>query len=160
MIYFLAFAIIAVILIAIMILINSLIIRKSPLDKVKNVFRLILSIILSLVAGGIGFFLTFALGEGLMGVLSEKITMLITFCGVSIFNFIVCLFIGRFYFKSIWFAWVFVNIIVWVVIIMNPEEFIDSWWGWTALVIFAFIGSIAGLLISRKAHIAKFGTNL
>jgi ABC-type multidrug transport system permease subunit len=36
---------------------------------------------------------------------------------------------------------------------MNPTEsggFVDLWWGWTALVIFAFVGSVVGSTILRK----------
>ena len=153
MIIFSLFAAIAIITIVALIFIYNLMIKKSPSDKAKDIFRLIMAIILLIVAGGVGFFLTFAIGEGLMEVINEKITMLITFGAVSIYNFIVCLFIGRFYPKSIWFAWVLTNIIVWTVLITNPREsggFIDLWWGWTALVVFAFAGSIVGLLISRK----------
>ena len=79
--------------------------------------------------------------------------MLITFGAVSIFNFVLCLLIGKFYSKSIWFAWFLINPIVWLVIIMNPREaggLLDLWWGWTALIVFAFAGSVAGLLLSRK----------
>jgi hypothetical protein len=151
--YLLVFAIVVVPIIVALVLINNLIIKKRQTDKTKGIFRLIIAIIVSIIAGGIGFFLSFALGEGLMEVLSEKITMLITFASVSIFNFIVCLFIGRFYPKSIWFAWFLVNIIVWSVLIMNPNEsggFVDLWWGWTALVIFAFIGSVVGSIFLRK----------
>ena len=153
MIIFSVFAVVAILTIVAMILIYNLIIKKSSSDKTKDIFRLIIAIIISIIAGGVGFFLTFAIGEGLMEVLSEKITMLITFGAISIFNFIVCLFIGRFYPKSIWFSWFLVNIIVWVVIITNPREsggFVDLWWGWTALVVFAFVGSVVGLLLSRK----------
>ena len=151
--YFLIFAIVVVLIIVAAVLINNLIIKKRQTDKTKGIFRLIIAIIISIVAGGVGFFLSFALGEGLMEVLSEKITMLITFAGISIFNFIVCLFIGRFYPKSIWFAWFLINIIVWVVIIMNPREsggFVDLWWGWTALVVIAFAGSVVGSILLRK----------
>ena len=153
MYYFLVFAIVVIVIIIAAVLINNLIIKKRQSDKTKGIFRLVIAIIISIIAGGVGFFLSFALGEGLMEVLSEKIAMLITFAGVSIYNFIVCLFIGRFYPKSIWFAWFLTNIIVWTVIITNPREsggFIDLWWGWTALVVFAFIGSVVGLLLSRK----------
>lgn len=153
MIFLSLFAVIVVVIIIALVLINNLIIKKSSSDKSKGIFRLILAIIISIVAGGVGFFLTFALGEGLMEVLSEKITMLITFGGVSIFNFIVCLFIGRFYPKSIWFAWFLINIIVWVVLISNPRGsggFVDLWWGWTALVVFAFVGSVVGSILLRK----------
>jgi len=153
MIYFFAFAIVVVVIIIAAVLINNLIIEKRQSDKTKGIFRLIIAIIISIVAGGVGFFLSFAIGEGLMEVLSEKIAMLITFAGVSIFNFIVCLFIGRFYPKSIWFSWFLINIIVWVVLITNPREsggFVDLWWGWTALVVFAFIGSVVGSILLRK----------
>ena len=153
MYYFLVFAIVVVVIIVAAVLINNLIIKKRPSDKTKGIFRLIIAIIISIVAGGVGFFLSFALGEGLMEVLSEKIAMLITFAGVSIFNFIVCLFIGRFYPKSIWFAWFLINIIVWVVLITNPREsggFVDLWWGWTAMVVFAFVGSVVGSIFLRK----------
>jgi len=40
-----------------------------------------------------------------------------------------------------------------LVIIMNPREaggLLDLWWGWAALIVFAFAGSVAGLLLSRK----------
>ena len=153
MIIFSVFAVVAILTIVAMILIYNLIIKKSSSDKTKDIFRLIIAIISSIITGGVGFFLTFAIGEGLMEVLSEKITMLITFGAISIFNFIVCLFIGMLYPKSIWFSWFLVNIIVWVVIITNPREsggFADLWWGWTALVVFAFVGSVVGLLLSRK----------
>ena len=153
MIYFLVFAIVIVLIFVAAVLINNLIIKKRQSDKTKGIFRLIIVIIISIIAGGVGFFLSFALGEGLMEVLSEKITMLITFGCVSIYNFVVCLFIGRYYPKSIWFAWFLVNIIVWVVLITNPREsggFVDLWWGWTALVVFAFIGSVVGSILLRK----------
>ena len=153
MYYFLVFAIVVIVIIIAAVLINNLIIKKRQTDKTKGIFRLIIAIIISIVAGGVGFFLSFAIGEGLMEVFSEKIAMLITFAGVSIYNFIVCLFIGRFYPKSIWFAWFLVNIIVWVVLITNPREsggFVDLWWGWTALVVFAFIGSVVGSILLRK----------
>ena len=153
MIFALVFAVVVVVIIVALVLVNNLIIKKSSSDKTKGIFRLIIAVIISLVAGGVGFFLSFAIGEGLMEVLSEKITMLITFGSISIYNFIVCLFIGRYYPKSIWFAWFFINIIVWSVIIMNPRDsggFVDLWWGWTALVVFAFIGSVVGSILLRK----------
>jgi len=153
MIIFSVFAVVAILTIVAMILIYNLIIKKSSSDKTKDIFRLIIAIVSSIITGGVGFFLTFVIGEGLMEALSEKITMFITFGVISIFNFIVCLFIGRFYPKSIWFAWFLVDIIVWVVIITNLREsggFVDLLWGWTALVVFAFVGSVVGLLLSRK----------
>jgi hypothetical protein len=153
MIIFSLFAVLAILTILSMILIYNLIIKKSSSDKTKGIFRLIMAIILSIVAGGVGFFLSFAIGEGLMEGPSEKASMLTTFAGISIYNFIACLFIGRFYPKSVWFTWFLTNIIVWTVIITNPREsggFVDLWWGWTALLVFAFIGSVVGLLFSRK----------
>src|SRR4030065_105749 len=72
---------------------------------------------------------------------------------VLIYNLIVCLFIGRFCPKSIWFAGFLINILVWVVLITNLREsggFVDLWYGWTALVVFAFVGSVVGLILSRK----------
>jgi len=149
----LAFVAVVILIIVALILINNLIIKKNSSKKAKDIFILITAIIISLVAGGVGFFLSFAIGEGLMEFLSEKLAMLITFATVSIYNFVVCLFIGRFYPKSIWFAWFLINIIVWSVIIMNPREsggFVDLWWGWTALIVFAFIGSIIGAISLRK----------
>jgi hypothetical protein len=153
MIIFSLFAVLAILTIVSMTLIYNLIIKKSSSDKIKGIFRLIMAIILSIAAGGVGFFLSFAIGEGLMEGLSEKAGIPITFAGVSIYNFVVCLFIGRFYPKSVWFAWFLTNIIVWIVIITNPKEsggFVDLWWGWTALVVFAFVGSVISLLLSRK----------
>jgi hypothetical protein len=64
MIIFLLFAAIVIVLIVALLLINNLIIKKSPSDKAKGIFRLIMAIILSIVAGGVGFFLTFAVGKG------------------------------------------------------------------------------------------------
>ena len=155
MIYFLAFVVVIVVIIVVMILINNLVIKKISSNKAKDIFRLIIAIIISILSGGVGFFLTFALGEGLsegLG-LSDKIVMLLTFGGVSIYNFIVCLFIGRFYSKSIWFAGFLINIIVWFVIISNLREsggFVDLWYGWTAMVVFAFAGSFVGSILLRK----------
>ena len=153
MIIAIGFVIVAVIIIVALFLINNFIIRKNSTDKAKNIFRIIISIIVSLIAGGIGFFLTFALGEGLMGIIDERTTMSITITFISVFNFVACLFIGRFYYRSIWFAWFLINPFVWLVLIINPAGsggFIDLWWGWAAFVIFAFIGSLTGFLISRK----------
>jgi hypothetical protein len=153
MIIFSLFAAAAILTVIVLMLLYNLIIKKSSSDRTKGIFRLVTAIILSIIAGSIGFFLTFAMGEGLMEVLNEKTTMLITFGTVSIYNLIVCLFIGMFYPKSIWFSWFLTNSIVWSVIIMNPREsggFVDLWWGWTALLVLAFIGSAVGLLLTRK----------
>ena len=154
MYYFLVFVIAVVVIIIAMVLINNLIIKKRSSNKAKDIFRLIIAIIISIMAGGVGFFLTFLIGEGLSESLSDKIAMLLTFGGISIYNFIVCLFIGKFYPKSIWFAVFLINIIVWFVLIANLREsggFVDLWYGWTAMVVFAFAGSFVGsILLSTK----------
>jgi len=153
MYFFIWFAIFVVVIIVAMVLINNLIIKKSSSKKVKAIFPIIIAVLISILAGGVGFFLSFLIGEGLMEVLSEKIAILLMFGGVSIYNFIVCLFIGRFCPKSIWFAGFLINILVWVVLITNLREsggFVDLWYGWTALVIFAFAGSLVGSILLRK----------
>jgi len=144
--------VVAIIIVA-MVLINNLIIKKRSSKKVKDIFQIIIAVIISILCGGVGFFLSFLIGEGLMEVLSDEISMLLTFIGVSIYNFIVCLFIGRFYPKSIWFTGFLINIIVWYVLIANlrgPGGFVEWWYGWTALVIFAFAGSYVGSILLRK----------
>lgn len=91
-----------------------------------------------------------------MEVLSDKMAMLLMFVGISIYNFIVCLFLGIFYSKSIWFSSLFINIIVWAALIGNlrgPGGFVDLWYGWAALIIFAFAGSYTGFMLSRKKSI-------
>ena len=153
MYFFIWFAIFVVVIIVAMVLINNLIIKKSSSKKVKDIFPIVVAVLISILAGGVGFFLSFLIGEGLMEVLSEKIAILLMFGGVSIYNFIVCLFIGRFCPKSIWFAGFLINILVWVVLITNLREsggFVDLWYGWTALVIFAFAGSFVGSILLRK----------
>ncbi len=153
MYFFIWFAIFVVVIIVAMVLINNLIIKKSSSKKVKAIFPIVIAVLISILAGGVGFFLSFLIGEGLMEVLSEKIAILLMFGGVSIYNFIVCLFIGRFCPKSIWFAGFLINILVWVVLITNLREsggFVDLWYGWTALVIFAFAGSLVGSILLRK----------
>lgn len=153
MLFAIVFLIAVIILITALLLINNFFIRNNASEKAKNILKIITSIVISLIAGGAGFFLTFALGEGLMEIIKENVSMPITFGAVSVFNFIVCLFIGMFYSRSIWFAWFLVNPIVWLVLITNPTSsggFTDLWWGWTLLVVSAFIGSLAGFLISRK----------
>ena len=155
MYFFLVFVIVVVVIIVAMLLINNLIIKKRSSKKVTDIFQLFVAILISILAGGVGYFLTFLIGEGLMEVLSDKIVMLLTFGGVSIYNFIVCLFIGRFYPKSIWFAGFLINILLWSVLIRNlmgPGGFVDLWYGWAALVVFAFVGSFVGsILLSKKA---------
>lgn len=112
-----------------------------------------MAVLISILGGAMGFFLSFLIGEGLMEIFDDKMAMLLMFIGVSIYNFIVCLFIGRFYPKSIWFAGFLINIIVWGALIGNlkgPGGFVDLWYGWTALVILAFAGSFIGSVLLRK----------
>ena len=126
---------------------------KGGTMKVKDNKRLIIAISISIVCGIIGFFLSFLIGEGLMEVLSDEIAMLLMFVGIAIYNFIICLFIGRFYSKSIWFSGFLINIIVWAALIGNLKGqggFIDLWYGWITLVVFAFAGSYIGLLSHKK----------
>jgi len=122
--------------------------------KVKDNFRLITAVLISILCGVVGFFLSFLIGEGLMEILSDEIAMLLMFVGISIYNFIICLFIGKFYPKSIWFAGFLINIIVWSALIGNlrgPGGFVDLWYGWITLVILAFVGSFVGsILLSKK----------
>jgi len=72
--------------------------------KVRDNKRLIIAISISIVCGIAGFFLSFLIGEGLMEVLSDEMAMLLMFVGVAIYNFIICLILGRFYSKSVWFV--------------------------------------------------------
>ena len=100
-----------------------------------------------------GIFLSFLIGEGLKEVVSDTIAILLMFVCVSIYNFIICLFLGRFSPNSIWSAGFLINIIIWVVLIGNLREsggFVDLWYWWTALIIFAFIGSFIGSILLRK----------
>ncbi len=129
---------------------------KGGTMKLKNNSRLIIAILISILSGVVGFFLSFLIGEGLMEVLSDEMAMLLMFVGISIYNFAICLFLGIFYPKSIWFCSFLINIIVWAALIGNlkgPGEFVDLWYGWTALIIFAFAGSYTGLMLSRKKSI-------
>ena len=64
MIYFFAFVILIVVIIIAMILINNLIIKKRPSKKAKDIFSIITAVLISILAGGVGFFLTFLIGEG------------------------------------------------------------------------------------------------
>jgi hypothetical protein len=88
-----------------------------------------------------------------MEVIGNIMAMLLMFLCVSIYNFIICLFLGRLSPNSIWFAGFLINVIVWVVLIGNlrgPGGFVDLWYGWTALILFAFIGSFIGSILLRK----------
>lgn len=117
----------------------------------KGIVSVIEPAVISILFGGGGFYLTFVLGEG---VFPEN--MLALFACISIYNFIVCLFITRAYPKSIWFAGFFINIWVWFSIIVailarfanveDPRELYAA----APLVIFAYAGSFVGLVLSRK----------
>jgi len=122
--------------------------------KRKDKSRLVMAVFISIVCGVLGFFLSFLIGEGLMEILSDKIAVLLMFVGISIYNFIICLFLERFSPNSIWFAGFLINIIVWAALIGNlrgPGGFVDLWYGWVALIIFAFVGSFIGLLLRKKS---------
>jgi len=87
-------------------------------------------------------------------VLSGEIATLLMFICISIYNFIICLFLGRFSPNSIWFAGFFINIIVWAVLIGNLKSsggFFDRWYGWVTLVVSAFVGSFVGSVLSRRS---------
>ena len=121
--------------------------------KRKDKSRLIIAILISIVSGILGIFLSFLIGEGLMEVLSDEIAIFLMFVCVSIYNFIICLFLGRFSPNSIWFAGFLINIIVWVAIIGNlrgPGGFVDLWYGWVTLIILAFVGSFIGSILLEK----------
>jgi hypothetical protein len=127
-------------------------INGKPMKR-KDKSRLIASVLISIVCGVLGFFLSFLIGEGLMEVIGNIMAMLLMFLCVSIYNFIICLFLGRLSPNSIWFAGFLINVIVWVVLIGNlrgPGGFVDLWYGWTALILFAFIGSFIGSILLRK----------
>jgi FtsH-binding integral membrane protein len=132
---------------------------KGGKMKVKDKKRLIIAILISIACGIIGFFLSFLIGEGLAEVSIGEMPIPLMFIGIAIYNFIICLFIGRFYPKSVWFAGLFINIVVWAVLIGNlngPGGFIDLWYGWLALIIFAFGGSLIGSIILRKKQIQLY----
>jgi len=132
---------------------------KGGSMQLKDKKRLVISILISIVCGIAGFFLSFLIGEGLMEVLSDEISMLLMFTGIAIYNFLICLAIGRFYSKSIWFAGFLINIIVWAALIGNPKGqggFFDLWYGWLTLIIFAFAGSFIGSMILRKKQKQSF----
>ena len=119
----------------------------------KDRSRLIASVLISIGCGVLGFFLSFLIGEGLMAALSVEMAMVLMFISISIYNFVICLFLGRFSPNSIWFAGFLINIIVWVALIGNlrgPGGFVDLWYGWVALIILAFIGSFIGSTLLKK----------
>jgi hypothetical protein len=101
MIYFVIFLFVATLVIA---AISS---SNPKTKRSKDIISIIKAAIISILFGVGGFILFFVLGEGIF---AENELALIA-C-LSIYNFIVCLFITRAYPKSIWFASLFINIIV------------------------------------------------
>jgi uncharacterized membrane protein len=151
--YFVWFAILGVVIVVAMVLVYNLIIKKRSSKKAKDIFQIITAVLISIVGGGVGFFLAFLVGEGLMEGFSIEIANIVGFGVVSIYNFIVCLFIGRFCPKSIWFAGFLINILVWYVLISNligPGGYVEWWYMYAAMVIFAFAGSFVGSILLRK----------
>ena len=121
--------------------------------RVKDKKRLIIAISISFFCGIIGFCLAFYIGNWLMPVLGDEMAMLLMFVCVSIYNFIICLAIGRFYSKSVWFTGFLINIIVWAALFGNLKGsggFVDLWYGWLALIVIAFTGSFIGSIILRN----------
>jgi len=118
----------------------------------KGIVSVIESAIIPILFGGGGFFLTLVLGEEVF----YENNMLALFACISIYNFIVCLFITRAYPKSIWFAGFSINIWMWFSIIVailarfaNIEDPCELYVA-APLVIFAYAGSFVGLVLSRK----------
>ena len=106
------------------------------------------AVVILILFGLVGFFLTFFLGEGIF--VENELAL---FASLSFYNFIVCLFIGRYCPKSVRFGGLLINIIVWVVLIGNLRGqggFVDLWYGWTGMVISAYAGSFVGSLLSKK----------
>jgi hypothetical protein len=106
---------------------------------------------ISILFGVVGFLLSSLLfGLAISDTSPFPITELELFASISIYNFIVCLFIARAYPKSIWFAGSFINILAWVVLVLDVGMFIRIWHVLAAFVIFAYAGSFVGLVLSRK----------
>jgi hypothetical protein len=106
------------------------------------------AVTISILFGVVGIILAFALDEGIF--VENELAL---FASLSFYNFIVCLFIGRYCPKSVWFGSLLINIIVWSVLIANLRGqggFVDLWYGWTGMVIGAYAGSFVGLVLSRK----------
>lgn len=139
MIYFVVTLFAGVIIIAVIASINP------KTKRSKDIVSSIKAAAISILFGAVGFFLAFALGEGIFA--ENELAL---FASLSIYNFIICLFIGRAFPKSIWFAGLFINIIVWSVLFLNIEEFVRVWYGWTALIVTAYAGSLVGLILYRK----------
>ena len=138
--YFVIFLFVGVLVIAAISLFTNPKTKRS-----KDIISIIKAAVISILFGIVGFFLAFFLGEGIF---PENELALIA--SLSIYNFIVCLFIGRAYPKSIWFAGFLINILVWYVLVLNIEEFVRGWYGWTALIVTAYAGSFVGAKFFRK----------
>ena len=126
--------------------------------KKKDKSRLIASGIISVASGVMGFFLSFLIGEGLMEVVSNEMAIFWMFICMSVFNFITCLLLARLSPNSIWFAALSINIIVWVVLVGNLRGaggFVDLWYGWAALILFAFLGSFTGIMSLKRKYAKK-----
>jgi len=142
--YFVIFLFVVALVIAAISLLNPKT-RRS-----KDIVSIIKAAVISILFGGVGFFLTFFIGEGIF---AENEFAL--YASISIYNFIVCLFITRAYPKSIWFAGFFINILTWFIIAGSiPSRFTNAdfrqLYELAALVIFAYAGSFVGLVLSRK----------
>ena len=142
--YFVIFLFVVALVIAAISLLNPKT-RRS-----KDIVSIIKAAVISILFGGVGFFLTFFIGEGIF---AENEFAL--YASISIYNFFVCLFITRAYPKSIWFAGFFINILTWFIIAGSiPSRFVNTdfrqLYELAALVIFAYAGSFVGLVLSRK----------
>jgi hypothetical protein len=138
-----------VIIIGVIALINPK--TKRSKDIAKDIVSNKRATEISILFGVVGLFLSSLLfGLGISDTSPFPITELELFASISIYNFIVCLFITRAYPKSIWFAGSFINILAWVVLVLDMGMFIRIWYVFAAFVIFAYAGSFVGLVLSRK----------
>jgi hypothetical protein len=92
----------------------------------------------------------FLFGLGISDTSPFPITQFELFASISIYDFIVCLFITRAYPGSIGFAGFFINILTWLILVLDVRMFIAIWYVFAAFVIFAYAGSFVGLVLSRK----------
>ena len=106
---------------------------------------IIRAVVILIVFGLVGIFLTFFLSEGIF--VENELAL---FASLSFYNFIVCLFITRACPKSVWFGGLLINIVVWSVLFLDIEEFVRVWYGWAALIVTAYAGSLVGLMLYRK----------
>ncbi|MHB8106194.1 MAG: hypothetical protein ACYDH4_02000 [Candidatus Cryosericum sp.] len=89
-------------------------------------------------------------GLGIADTSPFPLTQLELFAVISAYNFLVCLFIARAYPRSIWFAGFFVNMLAWVVFVLDAGMFVRLWHVLAAFVIFGYGGSLVGLLVPGK----------